>query len=54
VAIDGDVKNSTYADKFFEAFPARAFQSYIAEQNMVGVGIGLAPLHPLHGPSPPS
>jgi len=42
VAIDGDVKNSTYADKFFEAFPGRAFQSFIAEQNMVGVGMGLA------------
>jgi transketolase len=42
VAIDGDVKNSTYADKFFEAFPGRAFQSYIAEQNMVGVAMGLA------------
>jgi transketolase len=42
VAIDGDVKNSTYADKFFEAFPARSFQSYIAEQNMVGMGMGLA------------
>lgn len=42
VAIDGDVKNSTYADKFFEAFPDRAFQAYIAEQNMVGVGMGLA------------
>ncbi len=42
VAVDGDVKNSTYADKFFEAFPERAFQGYIAEQNMVGLGIGLA------------
>ncbi len=42
VAIDGDVKNSTYADKFFEAFPARSFQSFIAEQNMIGVGMGLA------------
>ena len=42
VAIDGDVKNSTYADKFFEVFPERSFQSYIAEQNMVGMGIGLA------------
>ncbi|HDT13061.1 MAG TPA: transketolase [Candidatus Aminicenantes bacterium] len=42
VAIDGDVKNSTYADAYFEAFPERAFQSYIAEQNMVGVGMGLA------------
>ncbi len=42
VAIDGDVKNSTYADKFFEAFPERSFECYIAEQNMVGMGIGLA------------
>jgi transketolase len=42
VVIDGDVKNSTYADKFFEAFPARSFQSYIAEQNMIGMGLGFA------------
>ncbi|MBN2206127.1 MAG: transketolase [Candidatus Aminicenantes bacterium] len=42
VAIDGDVKNSTYADKFFEVFPERSFQSYIAEQNMVGMAMGLA------------
>lgn len=42
VAVDGDVKNSTYADKFFAAFPGRSLQSYIAEQNMVGVGMGLA------------
>jgi transketolase len=42
VAVDGDVKNSTYADKFFEAFPGRSFQAFIAEQNMIGVGMGLA------------
>jgi transketolase len=42
VAVDGDVKNSTYADKFFEAFPERSFQSFIAEQNMVGMAMGLA------------
>ncbi len=42
VALDGDVKNSTYAEKFFEAFPERSFQCYIAEQNMVGMGMGLA------------
>ncbi len=42
VALDGDVKNSTYAEDFFETFPQRAFQSYIAEQNMVGMGIGLS------------
>jgi transketolase len=42
VALDGDVKNSTYAETFFEAFPERAFQTYIAEQNMAGMGIGLS------------
>ncbi len=42
VAIDGDVRNSTYAEKFFEAFPARSVECYIDEQNMVGAAIGLA------------
>ena len=42
VVIDGDVKNSTYTDKFFASFPERSFQSYIAEQNMVGMAMGLA------------
>ena len=42
VALDGDVKNSTFADYFFDAFPKRAFEIYIAEQNMVGIGLGLA------------
>jgi transketolase len=41
VCIDGDVQNSTYADDFFKAFPQRSFQCFIAEQNMVGVSIGL-------------
>lgn len=42
VCIDGDVKNSTYADDFFKAFPRRSFQMYIAEQVMIGAGIGLS------------
>jgi transketolase len=42
VAIDGDVKNSTYAEDFFAVFPKRSFEIYIAEQNMVGIGIGMA------------
>jgi len=42
VALDGDVKNSTYAEDFFESFPKRSFQSYIAEQNMVGMSIGMS------------
>ncbi len=42
VALDGDVKNSTYTEDFFESFPKRSFQSYIAEQNMVGMAIGMS------------
>jgi transketolase len=40
VAIDGDTKNSTYAEKFFKKFPDRSVEGYIAEQNMVGVATG--------------
>ena len=40
IAVDGDTKNSTFADKFFKKFPARATECYIAEQNMVGVATG--------------
>jgi transketolase len=40
VAVDGDTKNSTYADKFFKKFPDRSIECYIAEQNMVGVATG--------------
>jgi transketolase len=40
VALDGDTKNSTFADKFFKKFPARSTECYIAEQNMVGVATG--------------
>ncbi len=42
LALDGDVKNSTYHDKFFAAFPERSIQVFIAEQNMVGLAVGLA------------
>ncbi|CDW52079.1 transketolase protein 2 like [Trichuris trichiura] len=42
IALDGDVKNSTFADKFRNAFPDRFIECYIAEQNMVGVAIGCA------------
>jgi transketolase len=40
VAMDGDTKNSTFADKFFKKFPNRSTECYIAEQNMVGVATG--------------
>jgi transketolase len=42
VALDGDTKNSTFAEKFTAAHPTRYFESYIAEQNMVSTAVGLA------------
>jgi len=42
IALDGDVKNSTYSLKFQEAFPDRFIECYIAEQNLAGVAIGCA------------
>lgn len=42
VALDGDVKNSTYSIKFKEAFPDRFVECFIAEQNLAGVAIGTA------------
>ncbi len=42
VALDADVKNSTFSDKFEKAFPDRFYQNFIAEQVMVGSAMGLA------------
>jgi transketolase len=42
IVLDGDVKNSTYSEKFLKAFPDRFIECFIAEQNMIGVSIGLA------------
>jgi len=42
IALDGDVKNSTYSIKFKEAFPDRFVECFIAEQNLAGVAIGAA------------
>jgi len=42
VALDAEVKNSTYAQTFGDKFPERFFEMYIAEQNMVGVALGLS------------
>jgi transketolase len=42
VVLDGDVKNSTYTEQFAKAAPERFFECYIAEQNMLGVAMGLA------------
>ena len=40
VAMDGDTKNSTFADKFNKKFPDRFTECFIAEQCMVGVATG--------------
>lgn len=42
VALDADVKNSTFSEKFEKAFPDRFFQCFIAEQSMVGMAMGMA------------
>ena len=42
VAISGDVKNSTFSETFGDAFPDHFYQGYIAEQNLVSAGVGLA------------
>jgi len=42
LALDGDVKNSTYSERFRDAYPDRFVEAYIAEQNMVGMAAGLA------------
>ncbi len=42
VALDGEVKNSTFALEFAQAYPDRYFEMYIAEQQMVAAATGLA------------
>jgi transketolase len=42
VVVDGDVENSTYTEDFAKAAPDRFLEGYIAEQNMVGMAMGLA------------
>jgi transketolase len=42
VALDADVKNSTFSEKFEQQHPDRFYQSFIAEQVMIGAAMGLA------------
>jgi len=42
VVLDGDVRNSTYTEQFAEAFPERFVEGFIAEQNLLGMAMGLA------------
>ena len=42
VALDADVKNSTFSEKFEQQHPERFYQAFIAEQVMIGAAMGLA------------
>lgn len=42
VALDGETKNSTYSEKFKDKHPQRFYEMFIAEQNMVGVALGMS------------
>ena len=42
IALDGDMKNSTFSENLKKFDPARFIECFIAEQNLVGVAIGAA------------
>ncbi|HUL74378.1 MAG TPA: transketolase [Vicinamibacterales bacterium] len=42
VALDADVGNSTFSEKFEHAYADRFYEMYIAEQAMIGAAMGLA------------
>ena len=42
VALDAETKNSTYAELLEKQYPNRFVQAYIAEQNLVGMALGMA------------
>ncbi len=42
VVLDAEVKNSTFAITFMEEIPERYIECFIAEQNMLGMGMGFA------------
>merc|ERR1712156_279217 len=42
VALDGDMKNSTFSQEVRKVFPDRHVECFICEQNLAGVAIGLA------------
>ena len=43
--LDAEVKNSTYSQDFLKAIPQRFIECFIAEQNMIGLAVGLSRLH---------
>ena len=42
VALDGDMKNSTFSQTMFKVDAGRFIECFICEQNMIGVGIGVS------------
>jgi len=42
VVLDGETSNSTFAETFAKAHPHKYIESFIAEQNMVGMALGLS------------
>ncbi|ENN74101.1 hypothetical protein YQE_09074, partial [Dendroctonus ponderosae] len=42
IALDGDMKNSTFSEKLLQYDPSRYIECFIAEQNLVGTAIGAA------------
>lgn len=42
MVLDAEVKNSTFAELFEAAYPERFIQCFVAEQNMIGMAVGLA------------
>ena len=42
ISLDGDTKNSTFAQTLFDAYPQNFVEGFIAEQNLVGVAQGIS------------
>ena len=42
MGLDADVKNSTFSETLEKAYPKKFINCYIAEQNMISVGLGLS------------
>lgn len=42
IGLDGDTKNSTYSEKLLKKHPEQFIECFIAEQNLVGVGVGVS------------
>lgn len=41
IGLDGDTKNSTFSEKLLKKHPDQFIECFIAEQNLIGVAVGL-------------